>query len=66
MLNYVTNYGDTFDTISLKFYGDEKYSNVIIEANPERVDTIIFDYGVSLSIPEIEIKNTSTLPPWKR
>lgn len=66
MHNYITNYGDTFDTIALKFYGDEKYSHVIMQANPQQVSTVIFEYGISLSIPDIEIKNTSTLPPWKR
>ncbi|NRT90091.1 tail protein X [Clostridium beijerinckii] len=63
---YLTQQGDTFDSIALEFYGEEKYSIFIIQLNPKYIDTIIFDYGVSLIIPDINIKNTSTLPPWKK
>lgn len=63
---YITNEGDTFDSIALNFYGEEKYSVFIMQLNPNLISTLIFEYGIELSIPEINIKNTSTLPPWKR
>ncbi len=63
---YITEEYDTFDIISLKFYGQESYSNKIMEANPNLIKTIVFDRGVKLLIPEIEVKNDSTLPPWKK
>ncbi|MBN1039020.1 LysM domain-containing protein [Clostridium botulinum] len=63
---YTTNQGDTFDSISLSFYGEEKYSVFIMQLNPDLISTLIFEYGVKLKIPDIKIRNTSTLPPWKR
>lgn len=67
MLNndiYITKQGDTFDIISKEFYGEEKYSNFIIQANQEHRATIIFEYGVKLKIPDIEVEEESSLPPW--
>jgi len=63
---YTTNEGDTFDSIALDFYEEEKYSVFIMQLNPDLISTLIFEYGIKLKIPEISIKNTSTLPPWKR
>lgn len=64
--NYTTIAGDTFDNLALEFYGDEKYSVFIMQFNPDFITTIIFDAGVKLKIPDIEINEISTLPPWKR
>ena len=63
--NYRTLQGDTFDAISLDFYGDEKYASAIIDANPAYLKTIIFDAGVELKIP-ILADAAVTLPPWRR
>lgn len=63
---YETVYGDTFDIISLAFYGVEHYSTEIMKVNPDYVGTIIFSAGVNLEIPIIEQPAASTLPPWKR
>ena len=64
--NYTTITGDTFDSISLKFYGEENYSVFIMQLNPKHIQTIIFDAGIELIIPEVNIEEKSTLPPWKR
>lgn len=63
---YTTNEGDTFDSLALEFYGEEKYSVFIMQVNPDKISTLVFDYGISLKIPILNINNTSTLPPWKR
>lgn len=63
---YATVEGDTFDSISLEFYGEENYSVFIMQFNPKLIKTIIFESGISIKIPKINIKETSTLPPWKR
>jgi phage tail protein X len=63
---YTTKEGDTFDSLALNFYGEEKYSLFIMQLNPDSISTLIFDYGVKLKIPIITINDTSTLPPWKR
>lgn len=66
MHKYITKAGDTFDSISFNFYGTEKYSSEIIEANLNYIDIVIFDSEIELSIPQIDVKVENTLPPWKR
>jgi len=63
---YTTIQGDMWDMISYKVYGTEIYADKLIEANPEHLKTVIFDAGIKLRIPDIEIPSPETLPPWKR
>lgn len=62
---YITKQGDTFDIISKEIYGDEKYADSIIKSNLKYIGTLIFDYGTELIIPEVDIKEETTLPPWR-
>lgn len=66
--NYVTTVeGDTFDTLALEFYKDEKQAGLIIQENLDYCDVLIFEAGVELKIPIVEIINLpETLPPWRR
>jgi len=42
-------------------------ASLIIQANPDYADTLIFGAGVSLLIPVVEnIETPETLPPWRR
>ena len=64
---YITVEGDTFDSLALLFYDDEKLASMIIQANPDYCDTLIFEAGVSLTIPEAAAAVLpETLPPWRR
>lgn len=64
---YITVEGDTFDSLALLFYDDEKLASMIIQANPDCCDTLIFEAGVSLTIPEAAAAVLpETLPPWRR
>lgn len=64
---YTTVEGDTFDSLALIFYNDEKLASTIIQANPDYCDTLIFEAGISLSIPEVAaVVLPETLPPWRR
>ncbi|WP_270943210.1 tail protein X [Romboutsia lituseburensis] len=63
---YETIQGDTFDSIALDFYDEEYYASEIINANPDFGSVIIFDEGIVLKIPLLDIKNNASLPPWKR
>lgn len=64
---YITVEGDTFDSLALRFYNDEKLASTIIQANPDYCDTLIFEAGISLSIPEAaSVVLPETLPPWRR
>lgn len=37
----------------------------LMEVNWDYIDVAIFPAGVKLNVPEIEISETSDLPPWK-
>lgn len=63
---YITMQGDTFDILALDAYNDEYKAHVIIQANPQYADTLVFDEGVTLKVPVIEQQATQSLPPWKR
>lgn len=59
--------GDTWDMIALKMYpelGGEKFTSILIEANPEYIETVIFSAGAELVIPEVSVPASRTLPPW--
>lgn len=68
MLNkHITVEGDTFDSLALKYYTDEKLASAIIQANPDYCDTLIFEAGVALNIPDVStVTIPETLPPWRR
>ena len=68
MLNntYTTVSRDTWDIVAYKAYGNEMYMDTIIKANIEYKDTYIFPAGVVLTLPEIELMVSESLPPWKQ
>jgi len=69
MRTYRTVQGDTWDIIALKMYpnlGAEKLMHILLQANPEHQETIIFEANVVLKIPDVDIPVVQSLPPWKR
>ena len=67
MKTYTTVSGDMWDLISKKVYGDEKFTDVLFNANPEYRMLYTFPAGIVLDIPEIEERiSADDLPPWKR
>jgi len=66
-IDYITVQGDMFDNLALAAYNEEKMATHIIKENPEYCDVLIFDAGVHLQIPILDIIETpNTLPPWRR
>lgn len=63
---YKTIQGDTWDLISLMFYGTPYKVKELISCNPEYSDTLVFDGNILLSIPMLEKDSATTLAPWKR
>lgn len=63
---YKTLEGDTWDSISLKFYNDEYRATDIMAINSNYITTLIFSSGTILKIPVLDIKESEVLPPWKR
>ena len=68
MIFHKTSYGETWDVISLKYYGTEKLMHLIIQANPQYADYSVLPDGLVLKVPfplQTEVK-IEELPPWKR
>lgn len=67
--DYSTILGDTWDIVAFKMYKrarGELLMHLLLEANPEHRDTVIFSSGTQLIIPPEPINIPETLPPWKR
>lgn len=66
-IDYVAQGCDTFDSIALVAYNEERMASVIIEANPDLGDVLIFEGGEAVRIPIVEtVETPETLPPWRR
>lgn len=66
-VEYTTRCGDTYDLLAIAAYNDEKMASYIIKANPQYMNILVFEEGVTLKIPVLgSVKLPSTLPPWRR
>ena len=67
MREHITVEGDTFDGLALMYYNEERLASTIMQANPDHCDTLIFEAGILLYIPDINtVEMPDTLPPWRR
>ena len=65
--DYVARQGDTYDLLAAQAYGTEGMASIIIKANPDLSDVVMFDGGEHLRFPQVDIVETAdTLPPWRR
>lgn len=62
---YTTKAGDQWDMIALEVYGDEKHADILMQANPQELETFEFPAGVALHTPELPEQQTAELPPWR-
>jgi phage tail protein X len=58
--------GETFDSLALKLYGDEKYAANLLAENPDLCHLMQFGGGENVRIPDVDTEDDSSLPPWKR
>lgn len=63
---YITKQGETWETISLDFYGTPFYIRELIYCNTQYSDILMFDANVELNIPILDSLKSDTLAPWKR
>lgn len=63
---YTTRAGDMWDDIAYRKLGGERYVSLLMEANPEHLEKVIFPAGIVLTLPEIKTPIPAKLPPWKR
>jgi hypothetical protein len=71
-LTYQCRAGETFDSVSLALYGDERYAYELLAANPKLCRLIVFSGGEILTVPVVEVPDDEaeddTAPasaPWK-
>lgn len=63
--------GETFDSVALCVYGDEKYACEILNANPSLCHITVFTGDELLELPVVELvdqTDTDVMPaeaPWK-
>lgn len=62
---YTTVQGDSWDYISFKLYGDEKYMKLLIEANWPHLEVLRFSAGVVLNVPDIPEEYDDDAPFWR-
>lgn len=69
---YKCSAGETFDSVSLALYGDEKYASALLMVNPELCRKSVFEGGEKLLIPVVELpedgRDSEYAPsraPWK-
>jgi phage tail protein X len=67
-MTYTTVSGDMWDSISYKIFGTCNYTDKIIDANRDFINTFIFPANVELNLPDIEPekKRSASCPPWRR
>ena len=67
---YMCAAGETFDLAALRIYGDEKFAQALLGANPELCRVLVFNGGEVLRVPEVEVQRDSngniiSRPPWE-
>ena len=66
---YETIQGDTWDSMAFKFYHNETYADVLMRANPDKVEWFIFDAGVEIVVPDLTSIETekivNSFPEWR-
>lgn len=64
---YTTQQGDMWDYIAWKIYGDEAFVYLLYRENSRYLETFIFDEGVELYCPEVEIDydEDEDAPDWQ-
>lgn len=63
---YTTVQGDMWDSIAQKLYGAEEALNVLLEANQQYQEVVVFPAGLVLTVPDYSAPVSSELPPWRR
>lgn len=61
---YITVSGDTFDKIAFEQLGSEYLLPILLESNQKHRLTVIFESGIELKIPVVEIGEYEDIPEW--
>lgn len=70
-LTHICSAGETFDSLALAVYGDERYAADLLNANPSLCGKQLFTGGEVVLLPVVEVvedEDESYMPataPWK-
>jgi len=66
-ISHTTVAGERWDLLAWAYYGDPRLYTQIIMANPQVPISAVFDSGVIVAIPILQVSQaqTANLPPWK-
>lgn len=71
-LEYRCAANESFDSIALDVYGDEKYAPDLMNANPDYCGQTVFNGGEVLRLPVLDVPDendeaalANTIAPWK-
>lgn len=62
---YTPNAEETFDSVALALYGDERHASLLYQANPLLVHLEHFTGEETLQVPQLDQTDTPGRPPWK-
>ncbi|MCI7097537.1 MAG: tail protein X [Lachnospiraceae bacterium] len=65
MSTYTTIQGDTWDLISYKLYGAERFMKYLIEANWPLLDVLVFSAGTIINVPDLPEDPDEDRPFWR-
>lgn len=63
---YTTIQGDTWDLISFKLFGSEKYMKNLIEANWPLLETLVFSSGTVITVPDLPEESDEDAQFWRQ
>ena len=63
---YVTVQGDCWDSLAFELYGDEKYMQLLIEANWPLLDYLVFPSGIEIFVPDMPDEEDEDAPFWRQ
>lgn len=61
---YTTVLGDTFDKIAHEQLGSEYLLPFLLDANQKHRHVVIFESGVTINIPDLELEEYEDIPEW--
>ena len=61
-----TGQGQAWDQIAKSRYASEKSMGVLLPANADEMDCLIFSGEIELKLPQIKVEPVRSLPPWER
>lgn len=64
---YVTSQGDTWDSIAYNLFGSEGYIGILMDANLDLLDVLVFSAGTVIQVPEeIPEEVDEDMPFWRQ